>query len=450
MVTKLKSKTVRGAAWTIAGYGTSQLIRFGGNIILTRLLAPQYFGFMAVVNTLLIGIELLSDLGIGQSIIQHKRGDDPEFLNTAWTLQIVRGVGIWLLCLAMTIPVTNYYGDRRLLWMFPLMGLGSVILGFMSTAYVQLNRHMDLRKVVSFDITIQTLSLGILIILAFFFKNIWIFAVAGLAGNILRTLGSHWMIAGKLPRFAWEKDALRDLISFGKWMFVATALMFLAEQSDKLIVGKLLSLEVLGVYSIAATLANMPREVIKSLSYRVIFPTISAQTDLSRSELRTKIAQKRQKALLAVAIGLALLVNIGDGVIAFLYDQRYTAAIWMMPILCSGIWFSVLFYTLSPALVALGQPVYVAQSNLMRFLMISVGLPLAYTQWGVVGAIATIALSDFPLYLAINYGLWREKLSCFRQDMQSTLVYIAALLIFMLIRVVCGLGTPFDSIPPLS
>lgn len=446
-MTTLKSRTVRGAAWTIVGYGASQLIRFGGNIILTRLLAPKYFGFMAIVNTLLVGIELLSDLGIGQSIIQHKRGDDQQFLDTAWTLQIVRGIGIWLICLCITIPIANYFQDPRLLWMFPLMALGSVILGFTSTSYVQLNRHMDLRTVVAFDITVQSLGLLILIGLAFFFKSIWIFAVAGLSGNIFRALGSHFLVAGKHPRFAWEKAALKDLISFGKWMFFATALMFLAEQSDKLIIGKLMSLPTLGVYTIAATLANMPREVIKSLSYRVIFPTISAQTDLPRTALRDKINNKRQKALLAVAIGLALLVNIGDRIISQLYDERYLDAIWMMPILCSGIWFSVLFYTLSPALIALGKPIYIAQSNLMRFLTITIGLPLAYSRWGIFGAIAIIAASDFPLYLGVNFGLWREKLSCIRQDILLTLIYLTALLGFMGIRLLLGLGTPFDAVP---
>ena len=68
----VKKLAVRGAIWTIGGYGISQVVRFGTNLILTRLLVPEYFGLMAVVNTLRAGIDLFSDLGISQSIVNNK------------------------------------------------------------------------------------------------------------------------------------------------------------------------------------------------------------------------------------------------------------------------------------------------------------------------------------------------------------------------------------------
>jgi hypothetical protein len=88
----LNRLALSGVIWTIAGYGASQVMRFGGNLILTRLLLPEYFGLMALVNIPIIGLQLFSDVGIIPSIVQNKRGDEPGFYNTAWTLQIVRGI----------------------------------------------------------------------------------------------------------------------------------------------------------------------------------------------------------------------------------------------------------------------------------------------------------------------------------------------------------------------
>jgi O-antigen/teichoic acid export membrane protein len=440
----LKKLAIRGAVWTIIGYGASQITRFAGNIILTRLLVPEFFGLMAVVNTLLMGIELFSDLGIGQSIIQNKRGEEPEFYNTAWTLQIIRGFFVWLICIVIAFPAAKFYGEPRLLWLVPIMGLMSIILGFASPAPAILNRRMAIDKITIFDFTVQILSLTALIILAWWFRSLWAFAIGGLVGGSIRAVGSYLLIPKQRPKFAWDKTALNELISFGRWMFVATAIMFLAEQADRLILGKLLSFQILGVYTIAATLANMPREVIKSLSYKVIFPTISNQIDLPRETLRAKIVRQRRLIVFGSAILLAMLINTGDLIIGKLYDQRYTEATWMMPILCSGIWFSILYYTTSPALLALGKPMYAAQSNMLRFLMISIGMPLAFTTYGTLGVIVIIALSDFPLYLANLYGLSREKLSCFIQDLEATALFVGMMALFLSIRIYIGLGTPFQ------
>ncbi|BAZ39520.1 polysaccharide biosynthesis protein [Calothrix sp. NIES-4101] len=441
----LKKLAVNGAIWTITGYGASQILRFGCNIILTRLpgIQPEFFGLMAVVNRLLIGLELFSDLGIGQSIIQNKRGEEEAFFNTAWTLQIMRGLVIWIICLIITYPAASFYQEPRLLWLLPIMGLVSIILGFASPSQPLLNRRMELNKVIVFDLTVQIVSLSVLIIFAWQLKSLWAFALSGIISAIFRAIASHFLIPDRKTKFAWDRDALKELVSFGKWMFVATALMFLAEQADTLLLGKLLSFEVVGVYTIAATLANVPREAIKSLSFRVIFPTISNKIDLPRSELRAKIIRQRWLIVVATAICLAVLVNTGDLIIGTLYDQRYEEARWMMPILCCGIWFSILFYTTSPALLALGKPFYAAQSNLLRFLTISLGMPLAFAFKGTVGVIVIIALSDLPLYVANLYGMWREGLSCFIQDVKVTLLFVGLLILMLTIRGYLGFGSPF-------
>ncbi|MBE9213311.1 oligosaccharide flippase family protein [Plectonema cf. radiosum LEGE 06105] len=446
-MTSLKKLAYRGAIWTILGYGMSQVVRFGGNLVLTRLLVPEFFGLMAIVNTLRMGIELFSDIGISQSIVSSKRGDEPDFLDTAWTLQIIRGWIIWLFCLVLAFPVASFYEEDRLLWLIPIVGLSSVFDGFSSSSILTLMRRIDLKKSTLFELSVQVFTLVCLIGWASFNPSIWALTFGLLLGAIYKMVGSHFLISGYRNRFVWDKDAVKEILSFGKWMFMSSALMFASEQSDRLILGKLLSFELLGVYTIAYTLASLPRQVIKQLSYKVIFPAISNQTQLPRSILREKIISQRRVLLLGCAVLLAALVAVGDLLIATLYDDRYAQAIWMMPILCGGIWFSLLFYTISPALLAIGKPLYLAQSNLARFMMIGLGLPLVYYSFGLIGAMIVIALGDLPLYFVNLYGLWRERLSCIAQDIQITIFYIAVLALFLYIRYFLGFGIPIQTIP---
>lgn len=110
----LKSRAIRGSLWTLGGYGTSQLLRFASNLILTRLLFPEAFGLMSLVHIFLQGLEMFSDIGIAPNIIHSDRGDDPSFLNTAWTVQAIRGGGLWLLACAIAWPAARFYSEPML------------------------------------------------------------------------------------------------------------------------------------------------------------------------------------------------------------------------------------------------------------------------------------------------------------------------------------------------
>ncbi len=436
----VKQLAVRGAIWTIIGFGGTYLLRFGNNLILTRLLQPEFFGLMAFVNTLRMGLELFSDIGIGQNIINSKRGDEQSFLNTAWTLQIIRGFIIWFICLLISFPIAYFYNDQRLQWLIPIVVINSILSGFASTSIHTLQRRMELGKLSLYEVILQFAYFSTLIFLVWLYPSIWTLAVGTLIPSVYKLISSYWLIPNYANWFKWDKDAVKEILAFGKWMFLASGFMFAAEQADYMILGKLLSFKMLGVYIIAYTLASIPREIMKVLSNKVIFPAIAKQSDLPRHILREKILPQRRILLLGFAILLAVLVNTGDLAVSILYDKRYSDAGWMMPILCCGMWFSLLFYTISPALLALGKPLYSAQSNFARFAIIVIAVPLLYQKFGVVGAVIAIAFSDLPLYLTNLYGLWREKLFCLTQDMKATFFFATVVISFLIIRNNLGFG----------
>jgi O-antigen/teichoic acid export membrane protein len=442
----LKQRAISGAIWTIVGYGGSQILRFGSNLILTRLLIPEYFGLMAIINTLLAGIHLFSDLGVGQSIINNKRGEEEDFLNTAWTVQIIRGFIIWGICLVATIPIANFYNDPRLLGLIPIVGFSGVIDGFQTTRYHIAQRRMELQNFILFELLVQIISISFLVTMAYFQPTVWTLAVSSIISTMVHTFFSFLFFPGPKHCLLWEKEALHDLTSFGRWIFLASAMMFIAEQSDRLILGKIIGLETLGIFTIAYTLANMPREVLKTLSYRVIMPLVAQSLDLARSELRTKILKQRQKLLFLCIPCLTFLIVGGDRVIALLYGHRYIQATWMMPIICVGLWFSILFQSISETLVAIGKPSYLAPAQFIRFLAVAIGIPTGYHFAQIPGAICALAMSDVPLYLTNLFALTREKLSPIAQDIQMTFYFIVTLGILLMIRYQLGFGTPIDNL----
>ena len=442
----LKKQAIRGTIWTIAGYGMSQVLRFGSNLILTRLLMPELFGLMALVQVFITGLNLFSDIGIRPSIIRSDRGDDPVFLNTAWTIQVIRGFGLWIGCLIIALPVANYYDDSRLIWLIPLVGFSTIISGFNSTSLASLNRHLKVGKLAVFELSIQVVSLAILIVWAWLSPTIWALVGGNLISLLLMALWSHRLNSGKPNSFAWNKDVVREIASFGKWIFVSTAMTFLASQADRILLGKFFSLEVLGIYVVAFTFADIPRQVSLKIGTKVIYPAISQLIDLSRTELKAKIAKKRWQMLMMLAAIVAILFCFGDIVVLQLYDERYKPAAWMLPILALGLWPLLLCTTIDRFLMAIGKPGYLAFGNFLKFVYMIIAIPLAFSNMGILGAIIAIAFNDLPYYLAVHYGLWREKLVLISQDFQATIILVISILLILAVRYMANFGTSLDGI----
>ena len=115
----LEARAARGATWSMIGFVAGQALRFVGNMVLTRLLFEETFGLMLLVQAFLTGLHLFSDFGIGPSIIQNKRGDDPVFVNTAFTMQAGRGLILWMITWAGALPFAAFYNEPILAWILP-------------------------------------------------------------------------------------------------------------------------------------------------------------------------------------------------------------------------------------------------------------------------------------------------------------------------------------------
>jgi Na+-driven multidrug efflux pump len=123
----------------------------------------------------------------------------------------------------------------------------------------------------------------------------------------------------------------------------------------------------------------------------------------------------------------------------------------MMPILALGIWHTTLSSMMGGCLLAVGKSQYPAMGNLVTFVNLCISIPLAYHLKGNLGAVIAIALGDLPTYAVINYGLWREGLTCFWQDIQLTGLFVGVLVTLICCRVAFfGLGLPIDKISPMD
>jgi O-antigen/teichoic acid export membrane protein len=438
---------VKGTAWTALAFGTGQLVRFATNVVLARLLAPELFGIMVIVNALRTGIDLITNAGIGQSVVQSKEAGTPEFYNTAWSLAVIRGAFLWIVCLGAALPLAHLYKTPILAWILPIAGLTFVLGGLNSLSDYQISRELNFAKLNLFQLIVEFISSVGLVILAYFSPTIWALVFGLLLGSSVRLIGTYILLPTLRHTFNISRLYAQQIWTFGKWMLLSSIIYFFAMNFDRLYLGKYISLQILGVYGIGRSLSDPVVLLTQRISGIVIFPLIASSLTVTRANLRGDLASIRLKFLLAAVIGVSIFVATGDLLVNILYDQRYQAASWMVPLLVIGCWFSVLCAINESILFGLGRTSYGAAGNALKLAWLFIALPLGFTRFGTLGAVAAIAVADFFRYFPILVGQIKERFSFGTQDLLVTLLLFGLILFWESLRQMMGFGTSLENIP---
>lgn len=322
----LFARAARGSVWSMGGFAVSQAIRLASNLILTRLLFPEAFGLMSLVTVITVGVVMLSEVGIGLSVIQSKRGDDQNFLDTAWTAQVIRG---FLLCVVMGLlawPASWLYGEELLAPFLLVSAVGVMVNGFNPIRLETASRHMLIGRLTTLDIATQGMSVAIIILLAWLTGSVWSLIIGNLCGSIIRLVLANVLLPGTPSRFRWEPEAARELIHFGKWIFVSTAFGFFLAQGDRVVLGTYVSLELLGIYNVAQFLATAPMLLASTALQRVIIPLYRESIADPSGTIANRLTKLRRYFTLTFLLLQGFVALVSVMVVGFLYDDRYAAA----------------------------------------------------------------------------------------------------------------------------
>lgn len=412
----LKNRVVSSSMWTLGSYGGRQLIRLGSNVILAKLLFPEAFGLMMLVSVFMQGIGMFSDIGTGTSIIQNKRGGEANFLNTAWSLQVIRGVIIWLIACAAAPFYANIFNEPLLTQLIPVAGFSAVISGFNSTSLVTANRNLQLKKITILDFMTQFVAIFVMIVWVVIEPSVWGLVAGGLASALAKLILSHTWLPGVSNKFFIEADAAKQMFRFGRWIFLNTALTFFVMQIDRLLFGYLMGTAMLGIYTIAAMFTSVSQSIVQTLSTRVLFPSYSDVIRGNDNKRLYRVLKKTRLIMISgawmVSIGMILMGSI---LIDYLYDERYADAVWMIQILPLGMLIAVLSLTYQNVILAKGKSGILTFVNVIQLLIQVTAILIGHHLYGVAGIIVGYTLVGWLMYpvnaaIASKNAVWQPEI----------------------------------------
>ena len=402
-------RSLAGGAWTLFAYGGAQVLRLVSNLVLTRLLAPEYFGQMALVIVFLIGVNMFSDLGLGPSVVQSARGADRRFLNTAWTIQCVRGAVIWLLCIVGAWPFAHFYRDPMLVPLVVVTSLTAVISGLNSTKLLTALREISVGRVTLIELGSQILTVAFTVAYASVYSSVWALVNAALFGALLKMLASHYLIPGPQDRWDWDAAAVHELIGFGKWIFLSTVLSFVTNSAASLILGRFVSMTEVGVFSIAVTLANAVGLAYEQIGSKVLFPLYAKIKTEPLPRLRARVIKIRLSTMALFVPPLWILSVFGQQVVNLLLDHRYHDGGWILRLFASCAIPSIVT-SIGPFYLALGNSRLLTLNSAIR-LTLYIACAFGGLWWsGSHGLIVGIAVHTLGMYFVDATIQWRYRI----------------------------------------
>ncbi|MDT3706860.1 MAG: lipopolysaccharide biosynthesis protein [Thiobacillus sp.] len=268
---RLQSTFIRGAAWGMAMRWGIKLLGLISTVILARIISPEDYGIVAMAMLFAGMAEVLVDFG-AQINILRKQTLDRDFIDSAWSLQIIQG-GFVATLLALSAPLAGvYFNEPRVVWVIWVIAACLLFDGLTNIGITLARKNFEFKLEFRYRIVGKLIGVVATIIAALFLRD-YRALVAGLAlGHVSNVFLSYFMHPYR-PR--WNTAKIRSMWGFSKWLLISGVGTFAARKADQMIAGRMGSAHELGIYNMGSEIGLMPTSELGPPIMRAFLPTLS-------------------------------------------------------------------------------------------------------------------------------------------------------------------------------
>lgn len=386
----LSKKVSKGVLWVTATKISGRGLNLVSAVILARLLAPSDFGLMAISMAIIAFSQGTTQTGFESAIIQKQ--DKPEdFLNTAWTFELVRYLVLFLILILVAPLLASFFQETRAVAILRVISISLVFHGLRNIGVVYFRKNLDFHKQLVLEIVPLMINICVVIPLAFVLRNVWALVWASLARSITVLVLSYVMHRYR-PRLEFKIKKAKELFNFGKWILGSSILVMIRNQGMTMFAGKFFTMSILGFYNRAETFSTMIFQQISQIVWKVGYP---AYSQLQVNPTRFKNAYLKTLQLLTfIGIPMAggLFVLSRDFVHLFLTD-KWLPIVPLIQILCLQAIFNFINTPAGIAFQASGKPAINTKISMLGIIILVIIVYPLSSRWGITGAVSSLFLS---------------------------------------------------------
>lgn len=273
----LKKEMSKGVFWSAIQKYSSIGISIVVMMVLARILSPEQFGVVAISTVAINFLTIFSTMGIAPAIIQRKDLNSEDY-NNIYTFSLVIGLLLSIIFFFLSKVIADFYEDNDLLAICRILTVSL----FFASANMVPNALMSKDKRFK-ELAIRTLVLSIVsgvvsIVAALLGFGIYSLLITPIFNSIGIFLYNKRFYPLKISR-RFSIRPIKKIFTYSIYQFSFEISIFLANNLDKLLIGKLISSSELGFYDKAHNLMKTPTSLLTSVVSPVIQPFMSRYQD---------------------------------------------------------------------------------------------------------------------------------------------------------------------------
>lgn len=322
-INEATTKAIKGSLWSFSGQYISKAFIFITSIFITYFLTPEEYGLANYALTASTIFILFNDLGIGSAIIYVD--DTEENKSTSFWILVINSIFLSIIGWFLAPLIADYFSDQRVIPLFRLFCLYFPIYAFIDVHDALLQKEIDFKKKLVPDIINQITKSASSVLLAVLGFG----AVSVITGNIIGALFGAvflWIINPWRPKFIFSKASAKKVLSFGFSMLIIQFLAMVALQIDKWLIGRYLSVAMMGIYSIGI---RIPEYLVKQISLsisNVSFPLFSQIKDNREHLISTFKNSVYAMTIFSFPLGIGLFL-VTEPLIQMVYPDNWLSII---------------------------------------------------------------------------------------------------------------------------
>lgn len=369
-------------------------------IILTRLLMPSDFGLMAISMSFIAFSQGITTTGFDSAIIQ-KQDKPEEYLDTAWSIELVRNV-LLALVVFITAPILAiFFNEPRASLILRSLSLIYVLQGLRNIGVLYFRKNLDFFKQSIFEIIPTFINVIIVIPLAFYLKNVWALVFAAIISSVVSCILSY-LLHPYRPRLNFEFEKTKTLFNFGKWIFGTTVLTMASEHGVNMFVGKYLSMQALGFYNRASVFSASVFQQVIGIVWSVGYPGYSQIHMEPEKFKKACLSTLVLLAFLGIPLSCVMFV-LSEDMVKIVLTDKWLPIVPIMKVFCLLAILDFLNCPFRIAFVASGNPATGAKITLIQSIVLFAGIYPLSKLWGATGTAGALLISAAVVFPIVWY-----------------------------------------------
>jgi len=398
--------TIKNTGWEYLSKYLGKFLSFISFSILAWLLTKDDFGLAGYATIAINFLDVLSDLGIGASLIYYK--EKPKANDTAFWSSLAVGGLLFGLTWLIAPYVGAYFDDPRVIPItrvlaisFPLASIGNVHKSLTI-------KQIDFRKKFIPDF-FQSMAKGLIsIVLALLDFGAWSIVLGQVFGELIASI-VYWIVVPWRPKFVYSVNLLIKFLRYGLGTIGVNGLGILLLNIDYLIVGKIMGTEALGVYTFAFRVPELLIKQMNGILSKVLFPVFSKIRDDVDSLKSAFFNTLKYISIISVALGVGLAV-VAEPMVKVLFSEKWIDAVPVIQLISIYSVILSFIFSIGDFYKARGQLRLLSYLSLFRLVLVAPVLYFVATTYRSIVYVAWAQLIIIILHWGINYFVFARQL----------------------------------------